>query len=57
VDAATRNESLGDLKITEKGGVSSLVLNHERIQDRGEADGLRAGWGVALTSLKELLER
>jgi uncharacterized protein YndB with AHSA1/START domain len=57
LDTATQNESLGDLKITEKGGVSSLVLNHERIQDRGEADGLRAGWGLALTSLKELLER
>lgn len=55
-DTASGNESLVDLKITEKSGVSSLVLNHERIQDRGEADGLRTAWGQALATLKSLLE-
>jgi uncharacterized protein YndB with AHSA1/START domain len=56
-DAASGNESLVDLKLSEKNGVTGLVLNHERIQDRGEADGLRAAWGGALTALKQLLER
>ena len=56
-DAVSGNESLVDLKLTEKNGVAGLVLNHERIQDRGEADGLRAAWGEALTALKQLLER
>ena len=56
-DVASGNESLVDLKLTEKNGVAGLVLNHERIQDRGEADGLRAAWGEALTTLKQLLER
>jgi len=56
VDAASRNESQVELKITEKNGVSGLVLNHERIQDRGEADGLRAAWGDAIATLKSQLE-
>lgn len=56
LDEATRNESQVELKITEKNGVSGLVLNHERIQDRGEADGLRTAWGEAVTTLKALVE-
>ena len=56
LDEATGNESLVELKITEKNGVSGLVLNHERIQERGEADGLRAAWGEAVSTLKALVE-
>lgn len=56
LDEASRNESQVELKITDKDGVSGLVLNHERIQDRGEADGLRATWGDAVTTLKALVE-
>ncbi len=57
LDAASGNESFVDLKLTEKNGVAGAVLNHERIQDRGEADGLRAAWGEALTALKRILEQ
>jgi uncharacterized protein YndB with AHSA1/START domain len=56
LDEASRSESQVELKITEKSGVSGLVLNHERIQDRGEADGLRAAWGEAVSTLKAMLE-
>jgi uncharacterized protein YndB with AHSA1/START domain len=56
VDEGSKNESQVELKIAEKNGVSGLVLNHERIQDRGEADGLRASWGEAVATLKTLLE-
>jgi hypothetical protein len=32
------------------------VLNHERIQSRAHADGLRAGWIPAIERLKAVLE-
>jgi uncharacterized protein YndB with AHSA1/START domain len=38
-------------------GKTGITLNHTRIQSRREADDLRAGWGAAFDSLKELLEK
>ncbi len=46
-----------DVAIADKGkGKSGITLNHQRIQTREEADGLRAAWGAAFDELKALLE-
>src|SRR5215204_610740 len=45
-----------ELKLTPNGAKCGLVLNHERIQTRAHADGLRAAWGAAIAKLKETLE-
>jgi uncharacterized protein YndB with AHSA1/START domain len=45
-----------ELKLTPNGGKCGLVLNHERIQTRAQADGLRAAWGAAIEKLKRVLE-
>lgn len=45
-----------EVLFAEKGGKTGITLNHNRIQSREEADGLRKSWGAALTQLKELLE-
>ncbi len=38
------------------GGKTMITVNHTRIQDRAEADGIRAAWTEALGKLKTLLE-
>lgn len=49
--------TLVDVVPTEKGaGKSHVMLNHTRIQQRAEADGLRVGWTTAFDALKKLLE-
>lgn len=54
---ASGDSSLVDMTLTDKGGGKTGVLvNHDRIQTRAEADGLRAAWGDALTTLKTQLE-
>lgn len=45
-----------ELKLTPKGDKCGVVLNHERIQTRALADGLRAAWGGAIERLKSRLE-
>jgi uncharacterized protein YndB with AHSA1/START domain len=45
-----------ELKLTANGAKCGLVLNHERIQSRAHADGLRAAWGSAIDRLKRTLE-
>jgi uncharacterized protein YndB with AHSA1/START domain len=45
-----------ELKLAPKGDKCSLVLNHERIQTRALADGLRTAWGAAIERLKRHLE-
>ncbi|HUQ81851.1 MAG TPA: SRPBCC family protein [Gemmatimonadaceae bacterium] len=45
-----------ELKLTPNGPKCGLVLNHERIQSRAHADGLRAAWGAAIEKLKQTLE-
>lgn len=47
---------LVEIKLTPAAGKCSIVLNHERIQDRGRADGLRETWGTMLNEWKTSLE-
>ncbi|MCL4789616.1 MAG: hypothetical protein KJ070_22975 [Verrucomicrobia bacterium] len=47
---------LVEIKLTPSAGKVSIVLNHERIQDRGRADGLRDAWGAVLNEWKTSLE-
>ncbi|MDP1697446.1 MAG: SRPBCC domain-containing protein [Xanthomonadaceae bacterium] len=37
-------------------GKTTVMITHDRLQTRGDADGLRAAWGVALGRLKASLE-
>ena len=45
-----------EVKLTPNGSKTGLVLNHERIQTRPYADGLRAAWGEVIGKLKQTLE-
>ncbi len=46
-----------DVQFQDKGkGKTGLLVNHARIQERSEADGLRAAWAEALNKLKALCE-
>ena len=45
-----------ELKLMPNGKKVGLVLNHERIQTRPHADGLRAAWVAAIEKLKQTLE-
>ena len=49
-------ESTVELKLMPNGKKVGLVLNHERIQTRARADGLRAAWIAAIEKLKQTLE-
>ena len=50
--------TLIDVQFQDKGkGKTGVLVNHTRIQDRSEADGLRAAWADALNQLKEDCER
>lgn len=47
-----------DVTFADKGkGKTLITLMHNRIQNRPEADGLRAAWGAAFDRLKQTLER
>ena len=49
--------TLVDVVFQDKGkGKTGVMISHDRIQNREEADGLREGWGQALDRLKSLLE-
>jgi uncharacterized protein YndB with AHSA1/START domain len=45
-----------EVMLSEKAGKTGIIVNHNRIQTRNEADGLRRAWGEALTKLKQQLE-
>lgn len=45
-----------DVTFKETAGKTLVTLNHARIQDRPEADGLRRAWGDCLSALKAKLE-
>lgn len=56
-NAAFSAPSQVDVQFQDKGkGKTGLLVNHARIQDRGEADGLRSAWAEALNKLKALCE-
>lgn len=51
------HESLVDVVFQDKGnGKTGLLVNHDRLQTRQEADGVRSAWGEALNRLKALAE-
>ncbi len=51
-------ESLVDVSFTDKGGgKTGLLINHDRIQTRAEADGVRRAWSDALDKMKASLEK
>lgn len=54
--AGIDQETEVEIILAEKDGKTGLTLNHNRIQSREEADGLRKAWGQALSILKEIAE-
>lgn len=51
------DESLVDVSFADKGkGKTYMLINHDRIQTREEADGLRNAWGLATAILKTVAE-
>lgn len=56
-DAKRANGSIVDVAFKEAGGKTGITLNHARIQERAHADELRAAWGAAFDTLKQLLEK
>lgn len=50
------DESLVDMSVADKGGKTYLLINHDRIQTKAEADGLRNAWAEAVNRLKALVE-
>jgi uncharacterized protein YndB with AHSA1/START domain len=51
------DESIVDVQLSDKGkGKTGLLVNHDRLQTREEADGMRRAWGEALDRLKAKLE-
>ena len=54
---AHSSPTLVDVVFQDKGkGKTGVMITHDRIQNREEADGLREGWASALGRLKALLE-
>lgn len=54
---AHTSATLVDIVFQDKGkGKTGVMITHDRIQKREEADGLREGWAQALDRLKSLLE-
>lgn len=45
-----------EVKFAANGAKTTVMITHERLQTRAEADGLRAAWGEALDRLKAWLE-
>ncbi len=50
-------QTVADVVFSDKGkGKTGLMLNHNRIQTRNEADSLRRAWSEAFEKLKKMLE-
>ena len=56
-EGAKHDGELVEVKLTPSGAKCGIVVNHDRIQTREAADGLRAAWGAALDTLKSQLEK
>lgn len=54
--AGSEHPSEVEVLFSDKAGKTSVIINHNRIQTRAEADGLRAAWALALAQLKTNLE-
>lgn len=44
------------MSVADKAGKTYLLINHDRIQTKAEADGLRNAWAEAVNWLKALVE-
>ena len=53
-DAAT--DTPVEVKFQPAGAKTTVIITHDRLQSRADADGLRRAWGEALERLKALLE-
>jgi uncharacterized protein YndB with AHSA1/START domain len=45
-----------EVKLQPAGAKTTVMVTHDRLQTREEADGLRAAWGEALERMKKLVE-
>lgn len=45
-----------EIKFAPAGAKTTVMVTHERLQNRSDADGLRRAWGEALDRLKQLVE-
>jgi hypothetical protein len=45
-----------EIKFQPSGAKTTVMVTHDRLQTREEADGLRRAWGAALDKLKTLSE-
>ena len=45
-----------EVKFAAAGAKTTVMITHERLQTRADADGLRRAWGEALERLKQVLE-
>jgi uncharacterized protein YndB with AHSA1/START domain len=45
-----------EVKFAPAGAKTTVMVTHERLQNRADADGLRRAWGGALERLKAVIE-
>ncbi|MBL8299497.1 MAG: SRPBCC domain-containing protein [Rhodanobacteraceae bacterium] len=45
-----------EIKFAPAGAKTTVMVTHERLQNRADADGLRRAWGEALEKLKQVIE-
>lgn len=45
-----------EVKFQPSGAKTTVMVTHDRLQTRAEADGFRRAWGAALEKLKSVLE-
>jgi uncharacterized protein YndB with AHSA1/START domain len=45
-----------EIKFAPAGAKTTVMVTHERLQNRNDADGLRRAWGEALDRLKQVIE-
>lgn len=45
-----------EVKFQPSGAKTTVIVTHDRLQTRADADGLRRAWGEALERLKAMLE-
>lgn len=50
------SETPVEIKFQPSGAKTTVIIAHDRLQDRDEADGFRRAWGAALIQLKIYLE-
>lgn len=56
MQADTAVDTPVEVKLQPGGAKTTVMVTHDRLQSRAEADGFRRAWGAALEKLKETLE-